>query len=398
LRIWFARRCATTTSKPDARSQSELRRAVHDDLDALSQVGHRTPGSEGERQLLHQVRNRLGGGGEADSTARIEGFVAFTSPAMVIGAHAAALLSSGILGMFQPTVAAVLCAMITTSLVFETTGRRSWVRWVLPKSASYNLVCRVAAVKPLGAVVVAAPLDSPRWRADRPAWLRRPLRAVVAAAMVVTVLLLMRALAEPWGRPTQGVYTVALVILAVTVAFTGVAQRRVGGSREDASGPAALLELRRRLERDPPVGLDVWLVFTGCAHAYQNGMGAFLAMHRQRFTSPVLVIALDEPGRAPLGAVVSEGSLFPLAHRSTGPALVERLRWAGANIPIIDHESVTDARAATLWGYRALGLVGSGMAQSTAESTVAAVDTVEGLVRLYHDDLARVPVADQALS
>ena len=47
-------------------------RAIADDLDALSAVGHRYAGTEGERVMLRQVRNRLPGG----VAGRIEGFVA----------------------------------------------------------------------------------------------------------------------------------------------------------------------------------------------------------------------------------------------------------------------------------------------------------------------------------
>ena len=388
-------RCATGSSVLEpVDAAGHALSAVHrvaEDLRGLSALGHRTAGSEGEREMLHQVKNRLSTLENGQEKGRVEGFVAFTSPALVVGAHAALLLLAGVLGWVQPMLGAVLCGVVTTSLIFEVTGKRSWIRWVLPKSASYNLVAQVRAQNPLGSVVIAAPLDSPRWRPDRPTWLKRPLRAVVTAALLVTGLLMLKALAEPWGRPTISLYVAALVVLAATVLLTGVAQRRVAGIREDASAPVALLELLRRLEVNPPKDLDVWVVFTGCAHAYQNGMGAFLAMQRQRLVHPLLVIALDEPGRAPLGAVVSEGPLFPLAHRPTGPALVERLRWAGAEIPELDHESVTDARAATLWGYRALALVGGGREESTSESTLEAVDVVEDLVRMYRADLASVP-------
>ena len=359
---------------------------IRQDLNTLSEVGHRYAGSEGERAMLHQVKSLL----PEDTAAQIEGFVAYTSPAFVVGSHSLALLGAGLLGFFHPLAAAVLCAAITMSLAAEGTGRLSIMRWVLPKSASYNLHLNYEAKRPLGSLVITAPLDTPRWRPGRPAWLIRPLKAVLVAALVVTAILALRSMAEPWGRPTQGMYIASLLVLGAAVAFTAVAHRRVGGIREDASGPAALLALARRLQAAPVDDLDVWVVFTGCSHAYQNGMHAFLAMRGSRLKDPVLVIAVDEPGRGELGAVVSEGPLWPQHHRPTGPALVERLRWAGAMIPAVDHTSVTDARAALLWGYRALALVGS-EGECTAESTDKAVDVMESLIRLYADDLSRVP-------
>lgn len=360
---------------------------LRDDLAVLSDVPHRHAGSEGEREMLHRIRSRLPDGVEG----RIQGFVAYPSPAFVVGVHAALLLFSGLLGLLRPHLAAVLCFGITMSLVAEGTGRWSLLRWVLPKSASYNLVVRLPArTRALGSVVVAAPLDVPRWRPDRPRWLRRPMQPVVVAALVVTVLLLLRALAEPWGRPTQGMYLASLVVLALSVLFAAIAHRRTGGAHQDASGPAALLELIRRQQLDPPEDVDVWAVFTGCGHAYQNGMHAFLAVHERRLVDPVLVVALDDPGRAPLGAVVSEGPLRPQHHRPTGPALVERLRWAGVRIPVVDTPGVTDARAATARGYRALALAG-GRLVSTPASTAWAVDVLVALVDMYAGDLAQVP-------
>ena len=72
----------------------------------------------------------------------------------------------------------------------------------------------------------------------------------------------------------------------------------------------------------------------------------------------MLVIALDDPGRAPIQAVVSEGALISRPHRPTGPALVERMRWAGHELPAIDLPAETDANAALLAGVRGLGIAG----------------------------------------
>ncbi len=360
---------------------------IQQDLEDLRQVGHRYAGSEGEREMLHRVRGRLPEG----AASRIEPFVAFVSPAFVLGAHALALLVSGLLGLQQPLLAAMLCSFVTLSLLSEGTGRTSVLRRFLPKQASYNLVWRRELEAPIGTLVLTAPLDTPRWRPDQPRWLRRPMKAVVYAAFVVTGLLLLRALAEPWGRPTQGMYLGSLMVLGVTVLLGILAHRRSVGVREDASGPAALVEIIRRFEDDPPEGLDVWVVFTGCGYAYQNGMGAFLGMRGKRLPGPVMVLSLDEPGIAPLSAVVSEGPLLAQHHRPTGPALVERLRWAGLDIRSIDTNRITDARAAMLWGYRALALAGGGAGQPTPQDTLRAVEVAEAIIRLYAEDLRRVP-------
>ncbi|MCB9688888.1 MAG: hypothetical protein H6735_27855 [Alphaproteobacteria bacterium] len=372
---------------------------IRADLQALSGVAHRYAGTEGEREMLQQVRSRL----PAGARSRIEGFVAYTSPALVVGAHAAALLVSGLVAMRWPLLSALLCGLSLASLVAEGTGRYSVLRRVLPKAASYNLVWRPTAPPveegdeaSLGTVVIAVPLDIPRWRPERPRWPKRPMFVLFVTGVVMTSVVTLRALAEPWGRPTQGMYAGSLAILAAAVGLGIFAHRRATGLHEDASGPAALLDLGRRIVEQPIAGLDVWCVFTGCAYAYQNGMHAFLAMRGGRLRKPLLVLAMDEPGRGELHAVVSEGPLWRQHHRPTGPALVERLRWAGLDLRSTDTAQITNARAAMLWGHRALALAGGG-GVTTAEDTIRAVDVAEAIVRLYADDLRRVPALPESL-
>ena len=139
------------------------------------------------------------------------------------------------------------------------------------------------------------------------------------------------------------------------------------------------------------------VVFAGCSRAYQGGMKAFLQLHRKTMADPCLVIALEEPGSSPLHAAVSEGSLVVQHHRATGPALVERLGWAGVRLPMVDRGGATNARAALLAGYRALALVG-GDDRPSMEDAEHAVDVLETLVRWYGEDLARLPLDREALA
>lgn len=362
------------------------------DLRALSGVAHRYAGTEGEREMLYRVRERLPEG----EKSRIEGFVAYTSPSMVIGLHALALLLVGALGWFQPTFAAVASALVTGSLVLEGSGRFSVVRRFLLKSASYNLAWRREVPDAVGTLVITAPLDRPRWRPTRPQWLLRPLRPVVLSGVMVTVLLTMRAFAEPWGRPTVGMYAIALLVLAMTVFVGGLTHRRKSKAVGGASGCAALLELLRRYRVDPPPDVDLWMVFTGCSYAYQNGMHAFLAMRGDRLKGPVFVLSLTDPGKHPLQAVVREGALFSRHVRSTGPALVERLRWAGVDVPSVDFPGATDGGAAHGWGVRSLALRG-GRGRTSAADTLRAVEVADAISRLYVEDLHRIPVVHPSL-
>lgn len=86
--------------------------------------------------MVHAVKARL----PASLRGRIEGFVAWTSPATVLGLHAGGLLFAGLLGLYHPLIGAALCAGFTASLWAEGVGRFSLFRRVAPKQASYNLV------------------------------------------------------------------------------------------------------------------------------------------------------------------------------------------------------------------------------------------------------------------
>ncbi len=358
-----------------------------EDMEALTVVSHRFAGSEGERAMLHAVRARLPEGIDA----RTEGFVAHTSTALTVGLHCAALLGFGTLGYWYPLWGAMLVGMVAVSLVSEGTGGISMARWLLPRAASYNLVSRDRSATSLGAVVIAAPLDTPRWRPRLPKWilLRRPLQGVVVAAVLVMFLLLLRTPEHPWGPRGMELYLGGQAVLALALALGVVAHRRVGPERTDASGPAVVLELMRRFKERPVDDIEIWYAFTGCSRAFQGGMRAFLRLHRSSFPETVLVTFLDDPAAGSLGAVVSEGSLWPQHHRATGPALVERLRWAGVLVPAVDLPRVTGARAALLEGFRALGIAGAG-GRTDPRLASQAADVAETAVRWFAEDLTRV--------
>jgi hypothetical protein len=363
-------------------------------MEAIAAIEGRFAGSEGERATLHALRARLPEG----VISRVEGFVAHVQPSLVAGLHDAALLFGGMIGFFSPSVGLLITALVTFSLVAEGAGRMSLFRWFMPKSASYNLVIREVVDRPIGTLVVTVPLDVPRWRPLDLPWFRgqRAMQVTLGAALVVIAMLALQSLAEPWGPRRKEMYVIALIVLSVGMIAGMIAHRAPGTGRDAGSGPAALLEFLCRIRQQPIPGVDMWVVFTGCGRAYQGGMEAFLSLHRESLTDPVLVVALHDPGRVPLVASTAEGPLFAQVHRPTGPALVERLSWAGVVVPSVDFAGSTDARVAQLKGYRAVALAGSEGAASPI-GTARSVDVAETMARWYADDLARVAVNRPAL-
>ncbi len=359
--------------------------ALAADLEALCAVERRFAGSEAERRMLDAVRARL----PAGTVARAEGFVGHTAPRLVLGFHGVAALLSALVGLYDPRLGALGSLLTAASLVGEGTGRLGLLRFWLPRVPSYNLVVPPPAGEVLGTLVLCAPLDVPRSRPWRGTWPRRPNLGVLVSAGAVTALLLLRALSEPFGTPLLTVYVGAVAVLLATAVLGLLSRRPTRAARNDAGGPAVVLEVLRRIQAAPPPGLAVWTVFTGCGRAFQDGMKTFLLLRGQRLPRPVLVLSVVEADRPTLHAVTSEGPLWPQHHRPTGPALAERLRWAGARLPEADRPEPTDARAAMILGYRALALVG-GEGEPSVAGAARSADVVEAVLRWYAADLAQV--------
>lgn len=352
---------------------------------AFQSLEGRFAGSAQERAALDAVRARL----PDPDAARIEGFAGHTAPWVVLGMHGVAAFVSGLLGFWMPKLGAAGCLLTSASLIGEGTGSLGLLRMWIPKHPSYNLVVPRRVEGARGTVVLTTPLDAPRVHVRRPRWLRRPLRGVLSSTLVLAALLLLRSLSEPWGAPLMSLYVAGLAGSAITAATVFLTWRSPRTEPADVGGMAALLQAHERLSAEAPDELEVWTVFTGCGRAHQDGVRAFLSLRGERLPQPLLVISLQDAGRAPLRAAITEGPLWQQHHRATGPALVERLQWAGVRVPTIDRPEASDATAASLLGYRALSLVGGG-GPPDAEAATRAATLLELIVRWFGEDLARV--------
>ena len=371
---------------------SQRNHNVISDMRELSQITGRYPGSEGERRMLDAIRSRLPEGAHGE----VEGFVAHTAVATNLSLHAILMLVFGLVAVWFPLWGGLLGAVVCISLIGEGLGRFSLLRFWMLRSASYNLIVSQRAEACQGTVIIAAPLDVPHWEAGRRRirWFR-PFQLVVASSLAIALLSLVRSMAFWLDTPGLGLQFGALGALLVAMLVSASIFRRTDGSGA-ASGTATLLELIRRFRHEPVEGLDVYAAFTGCGRAYQTGMESFLHLHGKHLKAPVFVIALERPGSMPLAALTAEGSLFEQPHRATGAGLVERLRWAGIDLPVHRYYGATDARKAQLMGYRALALRG-GLGVASPEGVRRSVDIVEILVRWYAGDVAQFTTARPAL-
>ena len=96
-----------------------------------------------------------------------------------------------------------------------------------------------------------------------------------------------------------------------------------------------------------------------------------------------------------LQAASSEGPIVSQNHRPTGPALVERLQWAGVRVPLTRSWKASNSREAMRRGYRALELFGAGET-ATLEDTRDAADHIERMMRWYAQDVGQLDIAENA--
>ena len=160
---------------------------IQADMAALSGYDGRFPASEGERAMLHGVKERIPSGSEPI----VEGFVSPKHPEVMVGLHVTILFLGGLVGFWWPIWGGALTGMATLALLAETTGRFSLAHWVMMKLAAYNLVVRVGVPEPQATIVLSTPLDVPKfkkWETRWVRWTRRPLQWVFGAAMVLLSL------------------------------------------------------------------------------------------------------------------------------------------------------------------------------------------------------------------
>ena len=198
---------------------------IRADMDALANYDGRFPASEGERAMLHGVKERI----PSEAEPVVEGFVSPKYPELMVGMHVTVLFLGGLVGFWHPIWGGALTAGATLALLAETTGRFSLAHWVMGKVAAYNLVLRMRTSTPQATIVLTTPLDVPKFRKWETRWIRwtrRPLQWVFGASMVLLGLMVLRALGEPLGPRTRDLHLVAVAILATTVLVGLVAYRR----------------------------------------------------------------------------------------------------------------------------------------------------------------------------
>jgi hypothetical protein len=288
----------------------------------------RASASTGERASAEWVAERLREAGAAD--VRLETFRYQGTYAWAHAAHLAAGVAAARLGGLP---GAALAGLALASLEGEASGRRQWLRRLLPAGEGTNVVARIpAAGDARRKLVLVAHHDAARggliWHprvkrigAERALRRRAIDPALGPAAAALGAVAAGCVLPGAAGRALRGAGSVLLGVGIAAYADVATSDT-VPGATDNATGVAAVLELGRTLAAQPLPGVEVILVFTGCEESGMGGMTAFLAgaaLDPQR----TLVLGLDHLGGDVPIVLSAEATLLEHAYRPEDVALAE---------------------------------------------------------------------------
>jgi hypothetical protein len=140
---------------------------------------------------------------------------------------------------------------------------------------------------------------------------------VVIISLVLALVRLFAGFEASEARPlTIAQFVCTAVLLTAVLLFVDVAlSEPVPGANDNASGVAALLELGRRLDSNPPQNLDVWLVSPGAKEGLMLGMREWMRAHADELDPRrTFFLNLDSVGRGTVRIVGSEGFVIIYRH------------------------------------------------------------------------------------
>jgi hypothetical protein len=319
-------------------------------------------------------------------------------------------------------VGLAMLLLATAAMYLDLTARLYIARYLFPRRLAQNVTSRGDRPEAPARVVLAANHDAARtgllyWRRSR----RRPRRRrwrpsvlvgpidlcfwTMAAALVAAAVRLITGSESDLLSGIQFVLTVILmtyVVLFVDVALSPASE----GANSNASGVATLLELGRRIARDPLDAIDVWLVFPAAQEGFMLGMREWMKRNAEELDPRrTFFVHVDSVGGGKVHHVTGEG--FALLYRHD-PSLIRICERLGSEPKI--WRTGTDGVIPAMQGFPSVTLVGADEAGRVAnhrgtsdtvdnldpEALDKAVDYVEELVRRIDDIAARRVAADTA--
>ena len=172
-------------------------------------------------------------------------------------------------------------------------------------------------------------------------------------------------------------FALTVVLMTYVVLFIDVAMSPASeGANANASGVAALLEVGRRIARDPLDAIDVWLVFPAAQEGFMLGMRQWMKEHGEELDPRrTFFVHVDSVGGGKVHHVTGEGFVLLYRHDPSVIRICERL---GSEPKV--WRNGTDGVIPAMQGFPSVTLVGADEAGRVPNHRRTS-DTVENLDR-----------------
>ena len=261
-------------------------------------------------------------------------------------------------------LAAFLNALGFWGMLAETEFNSSWIRWLLPKATSQNVL---GVVPPTAMVqkrvVLSAHLDTHRtpifYSSSKWHTLFSTLVGLTFVSMVIGMVAYGMGAVLDWSWVRWfGIVLIPVQIFALILCLHADLTPFSPGANDNASGVGLVLGLAYRLVEQPLEHTEIHLVFTDCEESGAYGIQAYLDAQASELGKETIYIILDEVGNGTIKYLTADGLV--LKHQ-THPLAIELAKAASIACPEIRvfkgaGIAYTDALPATRRGLIALTL------------------------------------------
>ena len=302
------------------------------EIDALVDVGRRSPGSDAERRAAAHLQGRLR---ELGREAELEPVEAWPAWPLAFAILAALSVLGSVLSVSVPGLGAALALLAPLLIFLEASVLLPTIRRLLGRRASQNVVSWGDRDKP-GLLLLVAHIDAGRGgiaigqkaeerRAAFGHLVRRPIGALeplfwAQLAVLLFCLLRLVGLSGLLLTVLQFIPTV-LLILAVALLLDIALYPTGGGENDNATGAVLAVRLAGRFGGGKLEHFDVHVVLTGGQKAVAAGSRAFLKRHKSELgRERTVILNLDAVGSGTVRYTSREG---PLVAIKSHPQLVQ---------------------------------------------------------------------------
>jgi Peptidase family M28 len=301
-------------------------------LEELEKI-ERPSASEGERRAAEWLIERFG---ELGAEARVEAEPAHGTYWWPLGLGAVLGAIGGILGLRgRRVLGGALAAAAAAGMVSDFPPGKRWLRRLLPRRTTYNVVCELGPAEAERTVVVIAHHDAAHSGlvfhpeipniADRLGMIERtdtspPLMAPVVGGPVLA------ALGALTGKRLLAKLGVFLGI-GSAAAMTEIGLRKVvPGANDNGTAVVSLLALAEQLIEQPPENLRVILLSVGSEESFSEGIKAYGERHFAALPrETTFFLCLESTGSPHLLVLRGEGFLKMRGYPPRSLALMDGL-------------------------------------------------------------------------